>query len=116
MYVRTGTGSSPPSFGKGSIRLNSDLSNKMDLVQYTLGRTIKFKYISGSFNPSQTSGILKYNLGINNAVAIIPMISQTNSGLYLTMPTLMADGWQSTINSSVNATIAWMAIVFYPSN
>ena len=30
MYVRTGTDSSPSSFGKRSNRLNSDLSNKAD--------------------------------------------------------------------------------------
>ena len=34
MYVRTGTGSSPSSFGKRSNRLNSDLSDT-DLVEVT---------------------------------------------------------------------------------
>ena len=69
------------SFFVDNIATNNDLTNKMDLVPYGPDYTLKFKFISGVFNPYETNGILYYNLSVNDAVAIIPMISQINSDL-----------------------------------
>jgi hypothetical protein len=93
-------------------KINSDLTDKMDVVPYPNGGTVKFKVIGGIFNPSQTNGVLHYNLDVD-VVGIVAMVSQVDSNLYLSTPTLMNDGWRSTISTAVNAQITWQGIVFY---
>lgn len=110
----TSNNTSNTTVGAELKQLNSDLSTKMDSVPYG-NYKLKYKAIAGAFNPSETNGILHYDLDVD-ALGIIAMVSQTNSNFYLSTPTFMQDGWRSTINTTVNAIVSWRGIVFYYSN
>ena len=79
---------------------------------YNSNNKYKIIFISGSFNPKVSGNIYQYGLYIPNCLAIVPMINQTNSDIYLYSPTYSSIyGWYSRCNSpAVDATISWIGM------